>query len=735
MRHRVLISLFVSLMFLATPFRLWAEEGMWLPNTVENLSLSKMKKMGFALKPGDIYDPQAASLTDAIVIVDGGTGALVSFDGLLLTNHHVAFDALVSASTPQANYSETGFLAKTRAEELPAKNYTVSITKSFKDVTADVLSVIKEGMSDEERQKAIDAKSREMAEAAEKQGDGIEANVVEMLNGLNYYLFVYEVLKDVRIVYAPPKLIGYFGGDPDNFEWPRHTGDFTFMRAYIGPDGKPAEYSEKNVPYKPKKILPISLDGYKEGDFVMVMGYPGSTFRYRESYSIDYRQHHLYPYQIDILQRHIDLLEEAGKRDAGLAIRYASEIFGLSNALKNFQGSLQGLRRSNLLERRRAEEAAFMQYLDQHPDLKARYGNLLPQFAALYRELESYEMKQNILSGLLTSSDTLRLLSTAWGRALDREKPEAERSPAYPDKAIDRIKKNIPETWKERNRQLERAYIELYLAKADALPEGQRIESVDRLFAGKSGEERRKAEAEFAQQLVGNPRFNSAEDVVKLFDLTAAELKALNDPVLSFVASAKAELDPVDQRYQRFAAGVTRLRPLYIEGMSRWKKTSLYPDANRTLRFTYGQVKSYKPRDAVFYDYMTTLRGVIEKDTGREPFDVPERLKQLATARDFGPYIEPRSGDVPVAFISDTDITGGNSGSPIMNGRGEMIGIIFDGNYEGLGSDYVFNPALSRAIAVDIRYVLFVTEKVSGAKDLLKELQIQGRAAAGTASR
>lgn len=735
MRYRILISLFMSLMGVATPLRLWAEEGMWLPNTVKNLPLAQLKKMGFALRPEDIYNPQGVSLMDAVVIVDGGTGAFVSPEGLLLTNHHVAFDALVSASTPQANYSQTGLLAKTRAQELPAKGYSVSITKSLRDVTAEILSVVKEGMSAEERQKAIEAKSKELTEAAQKQQADRQTTVVDMLNGLSYYLYTYQVLKDVRIVYAPPQAIGNFGGDPDNFQWPRHSGDFAFMRAYVGPDGKPAEYSEKNVPYKPKKFLPLSLDGYKEGDFVMVMGYPGVTYRYRESYSIDYRESRLYPDQIDLLQHQIDLLQEAGKRDPALAIRYASQIFGLSNTLKDFQGSLQGLRRAQLLEHRRAEEAAFAQYLDHHPDVNARYGNLRPQFAALYRDLESFDRRQNILSGLLNTSDTLQLLSAASGRALDREKPEAERSPSHADAAISQMKKAIPDVWKERDPQLERAFIEFFLAKADALSEGQKIESVEKLFAGKSGQERRKAESEFARRVLEDRHFQSADDVVKLFDMTAAELKKLNDPVLNFAGDARIELDSLDRRYQQFGAGVARLRPLYIEGMSRWKKTDLYPDANRTLRFTYGRIKGYKPRDAVEYDDVTTLRGVIEKDTGTEPFSVPERLKQLEAAHDFGPYAEPRLGDVPVAFISDTDITGGNSGSPIMNGRGEIVGVVFDGNYEGLGSDYVFNPALSRAIAVDIRYVLFVTEKVGGAETVLKELQVRGRAATAGASR
>ncbi len=727
MRYRIVTALLIGFMVLAAPFSFWADEGMWLPNTVKELPLAKMRKMGFKLAPRDIYDPQRPSLSDAVVIVDGGTGAFVSPEGLILTNHHVAYEALVAASTPAKDYSRTGFLARTRAEELPAPNYTVSITRSLRDVTGDVLSAVTEKMSPDERERAIAARRREIARAAEKKDEGIRARVVEMLHGLRYYLITFQVLPDVRIVYAPPRAIGYFGGDPDNFEWPRHSGDFAFLRAYVGPDGRPAPYSEKNIPYTPEKFLTLSLHGYREGDFVMVLGYPGTTFRHRESASIAYRQRRLYPYQIDILQRQIDLLRRAEKRDPELALRYASQVFGLSNALKNFQGSLQGLRRSHLLERRRAEEAAFMQAVNDRPKWKARYGHLLDEFAEAYRDLERYDMRQNVLGSLLNASDTLSLLSTAWAYALERDKPESERSPQLSERAIERIKRSLPEQWKRRDVETERAFIELFLAKADELPKGQKIEAVEKLFAGKSGQERRRAEEAFARQVLESPRFASAEAIITFFDMTVAEWRALDDPILTFVADAQAELDQLNRRFQKFVATVTRLRPLYIEGMNRWKKTPLYPDANRTLRFTYGRIRGYKPRDAVFYDYVTTLRGVIEKDTGREPFDVPESLKALERAKDFGPYADPRLGDVPVAFISDVDITGGNSGSPVMNGRGELIGVIFDGNYEGLGSDYVFNPALSRGIAVDIRYVLFVTEKVGHAENILKELRLRGR--------
>ncbi|MBI4468542.1 MAG: S46 family peptidase [Acidobacteria bacterium] len=714
---------------------LHAEEGMWLPDTVRSLPLETMRSQGFALRPEDIYDPRAASLTDAVVIVGGGTGEFVSPEGLLLTNHHVAFDAIVAASTPEHDFAQNGFLAKTRAEEIPAKNYRAQITRSFTDVTSEVMSAVREDMPANERGRAILAKSDEIARAAEKghEKEGLQCRVVEMLSGMNYVLYTEQVLKDVRIVFAPPKSIGYFGGDPDNFEWPRHTGDFTFLRAYTGPDGSPAEYSENNVPYRPKRYLPISMAGYQEGDFVMAMGYPGATYRYRESYSIDFREHVLYPYQIELLKSQIQLLSEAGKRDPALALKLSSQVFSLSNALKSMEGDLKGLRRSALLERKRVEEAKLSARIGQDPAWKAKYGDLLPRFAQLYQDLNSYFLPQSAIGELLGASDLLQVMSLAYRRAADREKPAEQRSPELSDRAIENVRKNLEETMKDRTPNVERMLLEQALERADRLPSGQKIQAVERRIGGRTGEERRKGETDLARQLFEDSRFNKVENVDGLFAMSLRQVDEITDPAMRFAADLAREAEPLGKRSQAFNGAVSKLRPIYIRAMSEARKDLLYPDANRTLRFTWGNVRGYRPRDAVLYGYKTSLKGVIDKATGQEPFDVPARLKELSAARDFGNYLDPTILDVPVAFIATTDITGGNSGSPMMNGKGELIGIVFDGNYEGLGSDYVFNINTSRTISVDIRYVLFVTDKFAGASNLLRELEIRNAPAAASA--
>ena len=736
LRKMLVLTLMIASLVI-TPMSFSADEGMWLPDSLDKLPLAKLKSRGLQLTPEEIYSTTKVSLKDAIVrISDGktsGTGSFVSGTGLIVTNHHVAFGAITSASTPEHNYINDGFLAKSSGEEIQAKDYTIEITQSFKDVTAEIMSAVNSEMSDTERTRVIAIKSDQLAKTAAqgREKDSIRTQVVEMLNGLSYYLYTFQVLRDIRLVYAPPKSIGFFGGDPDNFEWPRHCGDFTFLRAYVGADGKPADFNKQNTPFKPKKFLPIDASGVKEGDFAMVMGFPGLTYRYRESYSVEYHQNVRLPYTVESSQDQINLLTELGKRDPALKIKLADQIFTLSNTVKETEGTLQGIKRSNLVTRKREEEAAFSRAVAADPTLKAKYGNVLPQIAEAYRDLTSFGWRQYVLNEMLGSSDLLAVLSLAYNRALDHEKPANERSPQFSEARMQQIIAALPNIWQERTPAVERQVLRLAIERGERTPTDQRPQMLEKLFGGKQGDERKRAAEEFARRAIEESAFSkSTEAVAKLFSQSAAELRASDDPALKLAIQITDELTPLDQRTEVFNGTITRLRPLLIRGLLDWKKTAVYPDANLTLRFTYGEVKGYQPRDAVQYDFMTSLSGVIEKDRGVEPFDVPAKLKELEAKKDFGNYVDPRLKDVPVDFLATTDITGGNSGSAMLNGRGEIIGLAFDGNYEGLGSDYVYNPALSRTIVVDIRYVMFITDKFAGASYLFKEMQIrQGKAA------
>jgi Peptidase S46 len=738
-RKSLTVALLVASL-LISPLSSFADEGMWLPDSVGKLPLAEMKKRGFELKPEDIYSLTKPSLKDAVVQISiGGTGSFVSPDGLILTNHHIAFAAVTRASTSEKDYINNGFLAKSRGEEIRAHRYSISITQEFKDVTAEVLSAVKPEMSPEESMRAITKKQVEMGAANSREIEGIRAQVVEASGGYQYFLYTYLTLPDVRLVYAPPKSIGYYGGDPDNFEWPRHCGDFAFLRAYVGPNGNPAEFSKDNVPFKPKKFLPINATGIKEGDFAMVMGYPGSTFRSRESYSVEYRQNIQLPDQIAALRQQIDTLTKESEKDPKLKIRNAERIFGASNSLKSLEGAVAGLKRMNLVSRKRAEEAEMKKWLDANSEAKAKYGDALPQLESLYSELTRISLKQNAVSGLLNSGDLISALQFAYERALSRDLPENERALQFTDRVLPLVTQQLSHGWEEREPEAEAKLLAPAFARAADLPADQQVQAVEKLFQGKSGKERRDAEAEFASKAMESAKFKSFDEVKKLFTASAADLRAIDDPALKLVIAVVDENAPLAKKQNQVLNTIGKVRPQYIAAMREFRQVTkrglpYYPDANFTLRFTYGDIHGYKPRDAVTYDYQTSLAGVIAKDTGEEPFDAPEKLKELFSKRDFDGYADPRLNDVPVNFLATTDITGGNSGSPLMNGRGEITGLAFDGNYEGLGGDYAYDISSNRTIAVDIRYVLFLTEKFGGAGYLFNEMQIK-RAKAMTASK
>jgi hypothetical protein len=719
-------ALLLALLLLVgiAPLRVLGDEGMFLPDTLAELPIKKLQQRGLKIPITDIYNPNGPSIKDAVVIVDGGTGEFLSSEGLMLTNHHVAFEALVAASDAAKDYASNGYLAKTRAEELPARGYSCQITQDLKDVTADVLSAVNDSMSPPERAAAISTKARSIQAANAKPADGITAQVLPLNEGLSYYLFTYLTLPDVRIVYSPPKNIGFFGGDPDNFEWPRHDGDFTFMRVYAAADGKPAEYSTANVPYKPKRFLSLSMDGVKENDFVMVMGYPGSTRRYRESYSVAYNQDVFMPMFVDLFHEQIDALQEAGKTNRDLQIKLQSRIFDIANTLKDFEGSITAMRREGIVDQKRSQESEFTRWINQNPERQKKYSEVLPSLQKAYEELAKEQPRDTIIGQIAGSSDLFSIASVIAAVAADKEKPQGQRNPNMGILAV-RARAALAEAFADRVPGYDRQTMAFLLRKAAELPADQKIEPVEKRFGNLKGDERIRAEQEFAAAMFDSKKLATPESFEALFNMTAPQLRELHEPLIDFAGEIGALTSDVQDRTRSFNGTVARWRPLLVRGMSEIRGSKPYPDANRTLRFTYGEVKGYIPKDAAIYQPFTHLSGVIEKDTGREPFDAPEKLKQLYRARDFGPYATPDGKDVPVDFLSTTDIIGGNSGSPILNGRGEQVGIVFDGNYEGLGNDFFYNDAKGRTISVDIRYVLFIADKFGGAGYLLKELDIK----------
>ena len=688
------------------------DEGMWLLDTIGKLPVSEMKKHGLELTPEQIYSANGPSLKDAIVLLGGGTSSFVSAEGLMVTNHHVAFGGIQSLSSVKEDYLKDGFWAKTREEEL-STNYTAQIVTEIKDVTPEVLSAVNDTMSAEKRAAAIREKSREIETAAKGSSD-LTCRVSDMYSGVSYYLFTFQAFTDVRLVYAPPSAIGNYGGEVDNWIWPRHTGDFSIMRAYVGPDGKPAKYSKENIPYKSKVFLPISAAGYEEGSFAMIMGFPGRTFRYREASSVELSRDESLPLTVDLYKSRMDIIDAASKTDRAVGIKYASKVRGIANTYKNYLGTLEGMRRTDLLDLKKKEEERFTAYVNSSPELTKKYGTLLSDMAKANAELKTFNQKSIYLNNLTGGVDIIRLAN--------RFRTYAQGSQTEKEQAA--VREIVSSTFKNFDLNVEKALLAALILKGATLPPGQQVAALQEIYGKKTGAEREEEVKEFVDELYDETSLSTREKCEEL--LAKGGEKIVKDDYLKFVAKIDAEQTPITAKTSAYNATIASLRTKYVQARLSWKRGELvYPDANRTIRFTYGQVKMFKPRDAVEYDYFTTLSGVMEKETNEDPFTVPSKLKQLWQKKDFGRYADPKTGDIPVAFIADLDITGGNSGSPVINGKGELIGCAFDGNWEAVVGDYYFQPELNRTIAVDARYMLFVLDKYSGAQNILKEMVIR----------
>jgi hypothetical protein len=692
------------------------DEGMWLLDSINKLPLVDMKKSGLELSPEQIYSVHEPSLKDAIILLGGGTGSFVSAEGLIITNHHVAFGAIQSLSSLENDYLKNGFWARNHGEELPT-SYTAQIVNEVRDVTPDVLSAVNDTMNTEQRTKAIQARSLDIERSARGTSD-LTCRISETFNGLKYYLYTYHTLNDVRLVYAPPGSIGNYGGEVDNWMWPRHTGDFSFMRAYVGPDGKPAKYSKDNVPFTPKKFLTISTRGYHDGSFVMLMGFPGRTFRYREAAAVQLAGEETLPTTISLYKARIDVIENAGNRDRSIQIKYASKIRGIANSYKNYLATLAGMHHAGLLSMKRHEEENFAGYLNANPDLKKKYGTLLSDLEAANAELRTINRKSILLSNLVSGVDLLSLARKfrAYALSFTADGP--------PEKEKTQLKESIASSFKNLDLHVDSDLLSALILKSADFPADQQLETFLAVYKSRTGIEREHAIEEYVTDLYQRSHFGSREECEKMMERDADDI--LDDPCVHLATAIEEEQAPVTARLNTINASLASLRRQFVQAWLGWKKGSLlYPDANRTIRLTYGAVMPLSPRDAVAYRSYTTLGGVIEKEQDGDPFVVPPRLKELWQKKDFGRYAEPKSNDVPVAFLSDLDITGGNSGSPVINGRGELIGCAFDGNWEGVVGDYYFQEEYNRTISVDVRYVLFLLDRFSGAENILRELVIQ----------
>lgn len=681
-----------------------ANEGMWIL-TLLNKNYEDMKKQGFKLTPEDIYSLNKASIKDAIVIFGGGcTAEIVSDKGLLFTNHHCGYGAIQSQSTVEHNYLRDGFWAKSFKEELPIPRLSVRFFISIEDVSKQINAKLNEKMSFEERTKTIREISKEIEESATKDNHYI-ARVQSFFNGNSFYLVLYEKYDDVRLVGTPPESIGKFGHDTDNWVWPRHTGDFSIFRVYMSPDGKPAEYSEKNVPLKPKYHLPISIKGVKKDDFTMVIGFPGRTNRYMTSYGIEELINIENTNRIKIRGIRQDLMMEDMQADEKVRIQYSSKFSGSSNYWKNSIGMNKGLKKLNVYDKKRKTEEAFTKWVSKDKKRIAKYGNALKLIETAYsgRKDLTYAT-QYIVESLLRGIEIY-----GFAFRLNRMKDNSDRMKSYAEGFFKDY--NMPT-----DKKIAYAMLKLFREDVDKKYYPTFMSIIDEKF---NGDIKKYVDYLYEESIMASKeKFDKFLASGKTDDLN-------NDPAFIAGNSVFEKYQELNNQSESFFADLSTGRRLYLAGLMEMEKDkNFYPDANFTMRLSYGKVGDYKPRDAVTYDYYTTLAGVMEKEIpGDFEFDVHPKLKELYKKKDYGRYGE--DGKMIVCFTSNDDITGGNSGSPIMNGNGELIGLAFDGNWEAMSGDIAFEPELQKCINVDIRYVLFIIDKFGEATNLIDELTIK----------
>jgi len=698
-------------------FRAKADEGMWLLPLLEKKNMGTMTQMGLKLSAEDIYSLNKACLKDAVVIFGGGcTGEIVSSQGLILTNHHCGYGSIQAHSTVDHDYLKDGFWAKTKEEELSNPNLSVTFLVRIEDVTGKVLEGVKDGMSEADRTAAI-TDARQKIEKSASEGNSYRNSVISFYGGNYYYLLVYERYNDVRLVGAPPSSIGKFGSDTDNWEWPRHTGDFSVFRVYTAPDGKPASYSKDNVPMKPKNYLHVSLRDLKPGDFTMIMGYPGRTNRYMTSYEVNEQLNIVHPDRIKIRGIKQEIWMKDMQADQKVNIQYSAKYFGSSNYWKYSIGQKRGLERLNVKAKKEELEAQFSKWIEANPDKKEKYGEALKLIKdAIEGRADMYNAAQyrmECLQGceLLQMNQGVDALITALKSGDNKKISDATNS--VKDNAERFYKDYSPSTDNKSMKAMLKLYREDIPAKFH--PDFYK-NIVDKKFKGSTDK--------FVDDMFKKSIF-ADQTKLNLF-LKKPSVKVLEaDPVYITASSfSKTGLDIMGQLSQ-FDSKITLGRRLWMAAlMDMAPDRTQYPDANFTMRLTYGSVQDYDPRDAVKYKYYTTLQGVIEKyKPGDYEFDLPQRLIDLYGKKEYGRY-GSKNGYMPVCFLTTNDITGGNSGSPVMNANGELIGLAFDGNWESMSGDIAYEPELQRTIVVDIRYVLWTMDIYAGAKNLVDEMTI-----------
>ncbi len=695
----------------------FANEGMWLPLLLEKLNEKEMKSLGMKISAKDIYNINSGSLKDAIVSFGGFcTGEIISGKGLVLTNHHCGFDAVQNHSTLEHNYIRDGFWAMNNKEELPNPGLFVTFIIRIEDVTKEVLNGVTAKMTESERQSQVDKNMEGLRNTVKK-----ESYQKVLIRGFfennQYFMFITETYNDVRLVGAPPSSIGNFGKDTDNWMWPRHTGDFSLFRIYAGKDNKPADYSPDNIPYVPKKALTISLSGVKEGDFTMVFGFPGRTMEYLPAAAVEQIMTVNDPAKIAIRERALNIMDAFMRKDEQIKIQYASKYAGIQNAHKKWQGEVLGLTRTNAVGKKKAYEAEFQKRVAANAKWKTSYGNVLQELNNVYAEFKPFGYARDYFTEIVSKIELFTIAGqlSSLVNAFDQGGEAAYQKRKKEVTAF--IEGFFPEHNTEVDKKLFAALMEMYVANQEATYISPMIKerAVSKDFEKLAGKVYQETFLLNAKAVNDKLALSTAETIN--FIRSDNAVKLYNDVLRTYQTQVQGRLNELQAR-------INKLQRTYMQAqMEVFKEKKFYPDANSTLRVTYGNVKGYEARDAVKYDFYTYLDGVMEKyKPGDYEFDVPEKLITLYQTKEYGPYAV--NGKLPVCFIAANHTTGGNSGSPALDANGYLIGLNFDRVWEGTMSDINYDPAICRNIMVDIRYILFIIDKFAGAKHLIKEMNL-----------